>query len=183
MNPAMIDTKSTEFFTWMGEVKVIHGRTVYDFNDAPLSAIDLLADALENDRKAQDGLTLMGIHEPVERLKRYAACRYGSLNENADFGTCAKDDEMINCKMKYSCKGYGLVCRKKFSVQGESLSAREVEVGCEIAKGFTVEQIAIAKFVTPITIHSTLLHIKQKLNLPSRNAIASYFTRNMMNTL
>lgn len=182
MNPAMIDTKSTEFFTWMGEVKVIHGRTVYDFNDAPLSAIDLLADALENDRKAQDGLTLMGIHEPVERLKRYAACRYGALNDNADFGEGAKDDEMINCPFRHECKGYGLVCRKKFSVHGETLSSREVEVGCEIAKGFTVEQIALSKYVAPITIHSTLLHIKQKLRLNNRAAVASFFALNFYNS-
>jgi DNA-binding CsgD family transcriptional regulator len=182
MNPAMINT-NTEFFTWQGEVMVIHGRTVYNFNDAPLSAIDLLADALENDKRAHDGLTLMGIHEPVERLRKYAACRYGALNDNADFGTSAKDDEMINCQNKHICKGYGLVCRKKFSVHGEKLSAREVEVGCEVAKGFTVEQIATSMFVAPITIHSTLLHIKQKLNLPSRAAVSSFFTRNMMNTL
>lgn len=183
MNPAMINKENTEFFTWMGEVKVIHGRTVYDFNDAPLSALDLLADALESDQKAQDGLTLMGIHEPVERLRKYASCRYGDLNDSADFGSGSKDDEMINCQLKHTCKGYGLVCRKKFSVHGESLSAREVEVGYEIAKGLTVEQIAISKFVTPITIHSTLLHIKQKLNLPSRAAVSSFFTRNMMNSL
>lgn len=183
MNPAMVNNSNTEFFTWMGKVMVIHRMTVYDFDDAPLSAIDLLSDALENDNKAQDGLTMMGIHNPVERLRKYAACRYGALNDNADFGEGAKDDEMINCPFRHECKGYGLVCLKKFSVHGETLSSREVEVGCEIAKGFTVEQIALSKYVAPITIHSTLLHIKQKLNLTSRAAVASFFTRNMMNTL
>jgi len=181
MNPAMINPKSTEFFTWKGEVQVIHNQTIHSFDEAPLPAIDLLAKALENDIKAIDGLTLMGIHKPVERLRKYAACRYGSLNESADFGDNGKDDELISCSHRHQCKGFGLVCRKKFAVSGEKLSAREVEIGFEIAKGHSVEQIAEDLFVSLITIHSTLLHIKQKLNLSCRSAVASYFTRNMMN--
>lgn len=177
MNPAIINSQNTEFFTWENQVKVIHHQTIYDFDEAPLSAIDLLSDALENDTRAQDGLTLMGIHNPVERLRTYASCRYGALNDTPDFGSTSKDDEMINCNCKHTCKGYGLVCRKKFSFHGEKLSSREVEVGFEIAKGLTVEQIALAKFVAPITIHSTLLHIKQKLQLSNRSAVASFFTR------
>jgi DNA-binding NarL/FixJ family response regulator len=128
-------------------------------------------------------MKLLKIHKPVEQLRMYAACRYGSLNENADFGPASSDDEMISCSQKHTCKGFGLICKKKFKVNGEMLSAREVEVGCEIAKGFTVEQIAMAKFVAPITIHSTLLHIKQKLNLTCRASVATYFTRNFMNIL
>ena len=88
---------------------------------------------------------------------------------------------MINCDHRHACKGYGLVCKKKFAIQGEKLSAREVEIGCEISKGQTVEAIADALFVAPITIHSTLLHIKQKLNLSCRASVASYFTRNFSN--
>lgn len=176
MNPALIDSCKTEFFTWQHHVKVIHHQTIYDFDEAPISAIDLLADALENDTRAQDGLTLMGIHNPIERLRTYASCRYGALNSSADFGGKSTDDEMISCPLKHTCKGYGLVCRKKFAVHGEKLSAREVEVGFEIAKGMSVEQIAEAKFVTPITIHTTLLHIKQKLQLSNRSAVASFFT-------
>lgn len=183
MNPSLIESECTKFFTWKDQVKVIYKQKIYDFEEAPIAAIDLLADALENDTRAQDGLTLIGIHEPVERLRQFAACRYGSLGDHADFGEGKTDDVFINCESKHTCKGYGLLCKKKFSVSGEFLSAREIEIGCEIAKGKSVEQIADLKFVSAITIHSTLLHIKQKLNLPSRAAIASYFTRNMLNTL
>ena len=176
MNPALINPKHTEFFTWQDHVKVIHNATVYDFDHAPLTAIDLLAEALENDRRAQDGLTLMGIHNPVERLRQYAKCRYGNLNDSSDFGSKTTDDEMINCQHRHTCKGSGLVCRKKFTVHGEKLSAREVEVGFEIARGLTAKDVADAKCVSEITIQTTLLHIKQKLNLPSRHAIAAFFT-------
>jgi len=183
MNPAMINPASTEFFTWNGEVMLIHNQTINRFDEAPLPVLDMLRKALENDKRAMDGMQLMGIHNPIEQLRTYAACRYGSLNDNADFGPQSKDDEMISCDKKHTCKGYGLICKKKFSVHGEMLSSREVEVGCELAKGFTIEQIALSKFVAPITIHSTLLHLKQKLNLSCRSAVASYFTRNMMNIL
>lgn len=184
MNPALLNKNETEFFTWDGKVMVIHHQMIHTFDEAPLEALTMLRDALDNDKRATDGLALMNITNPVEQLRMYAACRYGSFNDQADFGNWkSTDDELIDCPMKYSCKGFGLVCKKRFSVEGEKLSSREVEVGLQLARGLSVDQIATASFVEPITIHSTLLHLKQKLNLPSRTAVAIFFTRNMINAL
>lgn len=183
MNPAIIDKTKTEFFTWKDELKVIYQGSIYDFNHAPLGAIDLLRDDLENNPRALDGLQLLGITDPVEQLRKYASCRYGSLNDKADFGEKTPDEEMFICDKQNTCRAAGLICRRKFATKGETMTRREVEIGYAISTGQTVEQIAEALFVAPITIHSTLLHIKQKLNLLNYAGIASHFTRNFLNVI
>lgn len=183
MNSAIVNASATEFFTWNGKVMLIHNQTIHTFDEAPLAALDLLREALENDKRAMDGMSLLNITNPIEQLRTYAACRYGSMGEKADFGEKHQEDSIVNCALKNTCKGYGLICKKKFHLSGENLTAREIEVGCEIAKGKTVEQIATSRFVEPITIHSTLLHIKQKLGLKNHSGIANFFTRNMCNIL
>jgi DNA-binding CsgD family transcriptional regulator len=180
MNPALIDRSKTEFFRTNGEVFCIYKQQVIAFEDAPILAIDLLADALENDLKAQDGLTLMGITKPIDRLKRYAECRFGALDQVADFSNdkISDKDELIDCPNRFTCKGCGLVCKRKFATQGDSLSAREVQIGYMLAKGLDTETIAKELFIEPISVRSTLLNTKQKLGLANNYALVNYFTQN-----
>lgn len=179
MNPAMIDPHKTEFFLYKGALRLIHKGKMSRFEDAPLSALDLLQTALDNDPKAQQGLILLGITEPIAQLRKYAECRYGSLDEVADFGSKNTDDEMIDCPNKFSCKAYGLVCKRKFSIKGETLSSREVNIGRLYSTGKKVEDIAKDLFIEPITVWSTLLNIKIKLQLPNHIAVAGFFQRNI----
>lgn len=112
MNPAIYDHTKTEFFTWQGQLMVIHQGTIHTFEESPVSALDILRDDLENNQRAIDGLQLLGITNPVEQLRKYATCRYGSLDEHADFGSTSTTDEMINCEHKYTCKAAGLICKR-----------------------------------------------------------------------
>lgn len=178
MNPAMINTNLTEFFSHMNDVYVIHKGTTFKFINAPLTAIDILAEALENDQLAQDGLTLMGITKPIDRLKTYAQCRFGALDEFADFGSQkSSSDELINCEKKRACKGCGLVCKKKFSVAGETLSSREIQIAYLLAEGNDTEKIARLLYIEPITVRSTLLNIKAKLGILNNYSLVSYFIK------
>lgn len=179
MNPAMIDSTKTEFFLYKGELRLIHKGKINKFEDAPLSALDLLRTALDNDPKAQQGLILLGITDPVAQLKKYAECRYGSLDDVADFGSKNSDDEMIDCPNKFSCKAYGLICKRKFCIKGETLSTREVHFGWLYSTGLKVEEIAKQLFIEPITVWSTLLNVKIKLQLPNLVAVAVFFKTNM----
>lgn len=178
MNPAMINTKLTEFFSHMNDVYVIHEGTTFKFINAPLAAIEILAEALENDQLAKDGLTLMGITKSIDRLKAYAQCRFGALDEFADFGQKGSSDELINCDKKRTCKGCGLVCKKKFSVAGETLSSREIQIAYLLAEGNDTEKIARLLFIEPITVRSTLLNIKAKLGILNNYSLVSYFIKN-----
>ncbi|MFS8524967.1 MAG: response regulator transcription factor [Limnochordales bacterium] len=59
----------------------------------------------------------------------------------------------------------------------EELSARELEVLCLIAKGYTNQEIARRLFISPHTVKNHVSRIYQKLGMDDRTKVALWAVR------
>ena len=137
-------------FTPIGDelMVTVAGRTT-TFERASLQVMDILLDELEDLPDVEKALDHMGIHDPLQRLKVFARCRYTDHNK-----TC-KD-----------CPYRGSICVDDTNTQ--HITNREVEVISLLKNGVTYRQIAEQIHISENCVKQHMHNIKTKLNLTNQ---------------
>lgn len=174
MNPnPSLTSNSIEFFENSDKLYALqNGQTFCE--DLPISILDVLSVDLESNPRAQLGLDKLGITDPIERLKKFAKCRYGSWNLQPDFdknGKCT-DVEVHECNKRTACPGCGLVCHSKYTAKFGSITTAEVETAKLIALGLTDNEIAEHLFIGVHAIHMRVKNMISKFDFRNRVQLA-----------
>ena len=178
MNQAII--KGTEFFLTNDKLMVVHNGSTTDFESAPLEVLDILNADLERNPLAETALDLLGIHDPIERLRKYAECRYGAYDETPDFlnGKPQPNDEVIICQLRSQCPANGKLCVDRPRLENlERLSQREIEVVKYLGDGLTTQQIADKMFVCDAAIRQHIMKLKHKLDIATHAGLGVWASK------
>lgn len=114
----------------------------YKFRELPNLVLNLLRADLELNIEAKVALDTWGYSEEMDRLEKYATCRFGGVDMFSDITSCGKlNPDYHDCPSRSRCPFNGVVCVKPAGKNGE-LSDREVEILKLIAEGQMEKQIA-----------------------------------------
>lgn len=126
--PGMCDD-SLEIFFHPGEKKLkgIVGGRVKNFADIRSEKKQFLISIIETEPDLQNILEKMFPENRTAQIEKLAECRFGGLNFQPDY--CGKtntyNNDIIDCKIRSSCAGNGIVC-KNLKYNGEELSSTDV---------------------------------------------------------
>lgn len=104
------------------------------------SVIFKLLDEYKADKKAQTGMELMHIPED-KQLEQFGMCRYGGLDNQADFEGEKTHPEWHDCGRRGHCPGEGLVC-KSMRLPGGLISPRMIQFLQLLCNGLSDQDIA-----------------------------------------
>lgn len=174
---------SLEFFTnSAGDLlyfKTEEGKTTLNnFNDPDIDTLDILSKDLHKHPEAIKALEQMGIHKPIDQLRKYASCRYGSLDPTPDFvNGQATNSEYSECGNRNNCPHEFKLCAQPTTPNGCKLTKTEMLVATATAKDLSDNEIAYRLHKSPHTIKSHIKTIIQKLGCRSRNGIVAFIRK------
>ncbi len=139
---AGVADRGLEFFKSGDKTLATYSGHTYKFRELPNMVLNLLrADLLLNER-AQAALTTWNITDEMERLEKYASCRFGGVDKFSDITSCGKlTPDYHDCPSRGTCPFNGVICVKPAGKNGE-LSDRELQILKLIAQGRMEKEIA-----------------------------------------
>lgn len=169
--PGLLDN-SIEFFNHSGDLKYISNGIVKDFNEASISVIMILKEALSNSPEAK--LILMEWYPDSEfnQLKKFASCRFGGVDYTPDLvENNLQDGEYWPCPLRGSCIGEGKVCKSP-KYNGHELSKIDIEL-IKLTTTDSTNEVIAEKLGLPLgTFHKHKLNLYQKLgNLQTKQCV------------
>lgn len=169
---ALINSDSCEFFYHESNVKALLNGRVIEFQDFPVELLDSIRNEMEADKKIIPALEKMGAHDPMSQVEQFLICRYGSFNNDPDYGNPEGNDiEYYNCGMRNTCPFQGIVC-KQFVTNDGVLGWREMEIIKLMTEDITDKEIAARLFISEHTARKHRQNITKKLNVHSKVGIA-----------
>lgn len=165
----MIGDLRTELFADIKtrKVFVLHNGETTPFSQLAPHLKKLLVDQYVKDQQALKDLS----HLPTaEALEQFAFCVYGAADATPDFsedGASLSDDNFMcsnNCKcLKWSSKN--------ISVDGQSLTVRQIEIIKLLASDYPDKQIAQQLNITPSTLDSHKAKIFKLFDVYSKTGL------------
>lgn len=141
MFPGMMDT-ATEFFISNDEVKIIQNSKVLPFCEISSATMQILEEAINNDKAAKLELFDMHPNSKMKRIEQFAKCRFGGLDFQGDIKDgVLQDGEYWECPLHGQCKSEGILCKLP-TFNGERLEKQEVKLLQLTATNMTNEVIA-----------------------------------------
>lgn len=114
----------------------------YKFYDLPNLVLNLIRDELVLNSRAQTALDAWGFTSEMDRLEKYATCRFGGVDMFSDITSCGKlTPDYHDCPSRSTCPFNGQICVKPAGPNGE-ISPREMEVLKLIAMGHMEKEVA-----------------------------------------
>lgn len=176
INPAISpSSKKVEFFEMDNTVYAMTEGSVIEFDNWTVEVAEILNNDLEKNNKALRALDKLGITDSIERLKKYACCRYGSFNLIPDFsesGICTDVEIACSCKLKDTCPVAGLLCCLTPVTKFGTVTEKEMEVAVLLAKGFQTKEIAAQLNMHVQGVASRINSIFEKTGYNNRTEIA-----------
>jgi DNA-binding CsgD family transcriptional regulator len=177
--PAGLVDENIEFMVENGEVKFTMNGTLHDFLELTVNDLAVVENAFKTDFKAQTGIELIGITDPIERLKKYIFCRWGALNSKADIDHDSDDldIEYWDCGCR-PCLGDGLICKYP-KVKEKRLTRHEMIIIRSIGNERLNKQIAEDLNVSFDTVNKECRTIANKIGCYGKNGIAAFAGKTM----
>lgn len=140
--PAGLIDNNVELFSFNEEPMAIHMGQTKNLLDLPCDIINLIDEDLISNEPAYVALDLAGYTTKEAKLKKYAVCRFGNLDNTPDIqdGKLTRS-EYYNCGFRGECPMEGIVCSSLW-VNGRVLSPFETEMIKELATELTLPAIA-----------------------------------------
>lgn len=131
-----------EIFNDGQDVKLLFNGKVSPFSAAPFQLIDILSNEIEKDPAVSEILEEWYPNSVNARIEKYASCRFGGLDFQADITKCGvQDGEYHNCPLVLKCKGAGIVCKMP-NYKGKRLNSQYVGLMKLLCTTSTNEAIA-----------------------------------------
>lgn len=168
----MLD-RSIEFFTDPNQnLMVISQGKMFPFRDAPLSVLEQLSALLDSLPAANAALDALQIHDPVDRLEKFARCWFGDYDQKADIDALGVVvSEFIECELRGQCQHEGKLCQN-VRVADAYLTRQEVIVTQLVCRDLPDKLIADQLGISPNTAKVHIRNILAKIGGHSKAAIA-----------
>lgn len=172
--PGMCDD-SLEIFFHPEErtLKAIVSGTVKNFADIRPEKKQFLNNILESEPDLQRILETMFPGNKTDQIEKLAECRFGGLNFHPDY--CGKTNthnyDIIDCKIRSSCAGNGVVC-KNLKYNGEELSSTDVLAIKLMASDYKTEVLAQELNMPLGSFHVYRTNFFQKVGVKSKPELA-----------
>ncbi len=136
-----------------------------------------IAAALEEDKKAQIGLDILGITEDNDRIRKYAWCKLGGFDNEADIkkdGTIVP--EHFDCPLRSSCpkQAQKHLCGVLWVNKETYLTPRELQILKLTAEELPDKQIADRLGISINTVNTHRKRIQMKINVYSKVGMARF---------
>ena len=149
---AGVADRGLEIFKQGDKTLATYAGHTYKFADLPNIVLNLLRADLQLNESASEALTQWGLEAPMERLEKYASCRFGGVDMFSDITSCGKlTPDYHDCPSRSTCPFNGQICVKPAGQNGE-LTNRDVEILKLIAEGFMEKEIAAQLSITQTAI-------------------------------
>lgn len=150
------------------------------FEEWPAKIKYFFASKLEEDKKANIGLDILGIENKDERIKKFAFCKSGGFDNKPDIDQYGNfNPEYWDCPLREKCnpKAQRLLCGY-FKTKKGVLSPREIDVIKLVAEDLSDKEIADKLNVSYNTIASHRRNITKKIDCNSKNGIVRFAIEN-----
>jgi len=126
-----------EFFNDHGEVKVLSGGKIKPFTDLPFAIIELLNEAIEEDKASKMALLDWHPNSKYQRLEQFVSCRFGGLDFSADIlHNTLQEGEYHSCSKRGQCAAEGILCKLPVFNE-ERLSSLKIKLMILLASNYT----------------------------------------------
>ena len=165
--PGMMDS-ATEFFISNDEVKIIQNSKVLPFCEISLATMQIIEEAINNDKAAKLELFDMHPNSKMKRIEQFAKCRFGGLDFQGDIKDgVLQDGEYWECPLHGQCKSEGILCKLP-TFNGERLEKQEVKLLQLTATNMTNEVIAEELGMPLGTFHKLKKILYDKLGIQTK---------------
>ncbi|WP_278035866.1 helix-turn-helix transcriptional regulator [Flavobacterium nitratireducens] len=165
--PGMMDS-ATEFFISNDEVKIIQNSKVLPFCEISLATMQIIEEAINNDKAAKLELFDMHPTSKMKRIEQFAKCRFGGLDFQGDIKDgVLQDGEYWECPLHGQCKSEGILCKLP-TFNGERLEKQEVKLLQLTATNMTNEVIAEELGMALGTFHKLKKILYDKLGIQTK---------------
>lgn len=150
---------------------IANGLKWKEFKDSTLNDIEPFSAELEIDKKAQLGLNLMNIFDPIQRIEMFIRCRYSGSDNKPDIdidGT--RNHEYTNCLERSSCPGCGMVCKRPTVSHGR-LTFHECEIIAIMATDIPDKTVAANQHLSIHTVNNIRRKVQRKLGVYTKLGI------------
>ena len=176
MFPGMMDT-ATEFFVSLGEVKIIQNSKVLPFCEISSATMQILEEAINNDKAAKLELFDMHPTSKMKRIEQFAKCRFGGLDFQGDIKDGElQDGEFWEWPNHGNCKSEGILCKLP-TYNNQRLEKQEVKLLQLMASNMTNEVIAEELGMPLGSFHKLKKNVYDKLGIQTKQegTMVSFF--------
>ncbi len=164
----MVDA-GIEYFLHEDELLMICNGSIRRFDEVQ-DHNDLKA-ALDADPAAQTLLRKWFGDDERAVLRKFAACRYGGLNKTPDFGADEALHDYIDCPIRDTCAGNGVVCKAPV-LNGGQLDNTELQLMRMLASDLKNTAIADELDMPLGSLNVTRTKLYEKLNIHTKQQLA-----------
>jgi DNA-binding CsgD family transcriptional regulator len=162
-----------EFFVKDGEPVFLQGGTMHDFGELDIEEAENLRQLLDQDKKALRGLALLEISNPIEQLKKFVICRFGTFDMTPDIADDEIHYEYWDCGCRNICPAEGILCLAP-QVHLGKLTPHELKLIGLIRSDIPNKQIADIMHVSVHTVNRECSHIAGKIGCVTKTGIAAF---------
>jgi DNA-binding CsgD family transcriptional regulator len=176
MFPGMMDS-ATEFFVSQGEVKIIQNSKVLPFCEISSATMQILDEAINNDKAAKLELFDMHPNSKMKRIEQFAKCRFGGLDFQGDLHDgVLQDGEYWECPNHGNCKSEGILCKLP-TYNEQRLDKQEVKLLQLMSSNMTNEVIADELAMPLGSFHKLKKNVYDKLGIQTKQegTMVSFF--------
>lgn len=169
--PAGLSDANMEIFAFNGELHFIKNGKKHSIDELDVADLAIFRDLLDNDQKALHCIEEIGILNPIEQIKQYLFCNFGSFDERADLtseGITIK--EYWECGKRGRCQFEGRLCSLPSGRYGQ-LTPREIEVIKLIGEDIPDKMIADRLGIAFNTVCAHRMNIEHKLDVHTKVGI------------
>ena len=174
--PGMVNN-SLEVFVVENVTKAIHKGKVIDFTELPLGIIELLKEAIKNDKQVALALHDWHPFSQWKRIEQYASCRLGGLDYNDDITADGKfqDGEYWPCPKRGTCQYEGIICKLPI-VNDHRLSPEDVKL-MQLSTTEKTNEVIAEELDMPLgSFHKAKARIHQILGIQTKQGITKFCT-------
>ena len=165
------DGQAEAFVDEQNQLWIANGPRWTEFENALLNDIEPFSNNLEGDDKAQLGLDLMDIFDPIERLEKFIRCRYSGSDNKPDIDTDGtRNPEYTVCSERATCPGCNKVCKKPKVFDGY-LTFHECHIISIMATDIPDKMVALNQHLSVHTINNIRRKTQQKLGVHTKYGI------------
>ena len=156
-----------------GKCLFIKAGTTRPFRELPLDVLDDLREELSTDKRAIEGLRLMGVDDEWEKLETYNFCNRGRLDGVPDITESGKKSkEFVDCGKRGRCPGENKVC-SPVVINGSRITFRELECWKLIGQQLSYKQVMFEMgFRRETAVNSLMERLRIKLACSDKVGIA-----------
>lgn len=172
--PGMVN-RSVEVFVVENVTKAIHNGKIIDFTELPIGIIELLKEAIKNDKQAELALHDWHPQSQWKRIEQFATCRLGGLDHADDITEdgILQDGEYWACPNRGTCQYEGTLCKMPI-INNHRLSHHDVKLMQLSSTEMTNEVIAEEMNMPLGTFHKAKAYLHSVLGIQTKQGITKF---------